>query len=361
MKRATVVKGLNKLRRIIERPESRRVKRVNLAVTYMCDSRCLTCNIWKRYRREPGLASRELTVGEYERLFESSCLRSVDEVLITGGEPFLRRDLPSLYGRLAARLPAAAFVVSTNGLRRERIIAHLGEMMTGAGAESPPAVVFSLDGLGPAHDRVRGVAGGFERTVGTMKEVARRFKDIRLAVSFTITRDNYRELRSVHALASELGAGFTMRFFAESPGYYANEGTAAAWSEAELDEVDEAVREVTERMASQRNALVRLLNPDIYFFRRLVDYQRNPRRLHRCFSGTHSFFLDPAGHVYPCIFLDRPMGNIRERPFDELWLDRAAVQTRRFIESGQCHCWSECEVLPSLQRRLFGRGGALND
>src|SRR5207249_11174898 len=105
----------------------------------------------------------------------------------------------------------------------------------------------------------------------------------------------------------------------------------------------------------ERPRVERALNPDTYFYSRMTDYQRAPRRIFECFSGTHSFFLDPWGNVYPCITLSTSLGNLRQQAFDDLWFAAPAGAVRTDIAEERCHCWTECEALPSLQRVLRRR------
>jgi len=66
----------------------------NLAITYRCDSRCTTCNIWKIQNHQKD----ELTLGEIDSFFKENreFLKDVESIQITGGEPYLREDLTEI-------------------------------------------------------------------------------------------------------------------------------------------------------------------------------------------------------------------------------------------------------------------------
>ena len=77
---------LNKSVRLLTRPTPQRILRVNYAVTYLCDSRCVMCDIWKRYREDPSGIAQELTTDEVAQAFAASAaLRGLDEISLTGG------------------------------------------------------------------------------------------------------------------------------------------------------------------------------------------------------------------------------------------------------------------------------------
>src|SRR5438093_9153719 len=81
-----------------------------VAVTMACQSRCTMCDIWQYGRGS------ELRPEDYSRL-----PASLREVNISGGEPFLRKDLPDIVRVIRARCPKARIVISTNALMPARI------------------------------------------------------------------------------------------------------------------------------------------------------------------------------------------------------------------------------------------------
>jgi radical SAM protein with 4Fe4S-binding SPASM domain len=312
------------------------------------------CNIWEIYRKDPTNYQTELTLSEIKTLFsQSTYLQSLDEIVITGGEPFLHKDLAPMAAFFMEVYPPATLVIISNGFSPPLISGKLKEIMALAPAGRLPVLVFSLDGLGEDHDRIRGEPDGFKRVLASINAVREIAQDIRLTLSFTVMRDNYHTLPEVYQLAKSLDMTFTMRFAEISQAYYDNASLDKSWSEAELGRVEGMVHDIVTDLERQRGLVPRLFNPDTYFFDKMVAYKRTPQRLFKCFSGTHSFFLDPWGNVYACIFgPESSWGNIKKVPFDQLWQSRLATDCRQFIADERCHCWTECEVLPSLQRGL---------
>lgn len=343
----------NKVRRLVETPSPNRIKRVNFAVTYLCNSHCQMCNIWEIYRQDPTNYKDELTLPEIQQLFsQSAYLQTLDEIVITGGEPLLRKDLTSMYAFFAKQFPQATVVIISNGFSPPLIASKVQEMAELAPGRLP-ILVFSLDGLDADHDRIRGEPGGFQRVLDSIAAVREIAEQIRLTLSFTVMLDNYHTLPDMYNLAKQLDMGFTMRFAEVSEAYYDNSSFDRSWSAEELARVEVMIQDIVSDIQDQRSFLPRLFNSDTYFFNRMVDYKRNPRRIFNCFSGVHSFFLDPWGNVHACIFgPESSWGNIRDKPFDEIWQSRVAGDCRQFIADERCHCWTECEVLPSLQRGL---------
>ncbi|MFQ5791819.1 MAG: radical SAM protein, partial [Acidobacteriota bacterium] len=286
-------------------------------------------------------------------------LGALDEVSLTGGEPFIKKDFVEIYGFFRQRYPRATLVITTNGFNTPLIARKLGEILARGGA--PPILVFSLDGGPELHQQVRGVGDGFAKVRRSIEAARSLHTGLRIVLSYTILPFNYRDLEAVYGLSVDLDASFTMRFGTKSDIYYGNADWACTWARSQVDEVHGIVGRIVKDMLGRRNLLMRALNPDTYFYSRMTDYQRHPRRIFECFSGTHSFFMDPWGNVFPCITLPHALGNVRGTPFDQFWFSEEAREARAAIARWECHCWTECEAIPSLQRtlrrRAVDRGG----
>ena len=92
----------------------RPLRNLRLSVTDRCNLRCSYCMPEQDYVWLP----REdiLQFEEIERLVDVFIRLGVDKVRLTGGEPLLRRDLPALVARLAARPAIRDLAMTTNGV-----------------------------------------------------------------------------------------------------------------------------------------------------------------------------------------------------------------------------------------------------
>jgi cyclic pyranopterin phosphate synthase len=103
----------------------REIKSVRVSVTDKCNFRCRYC------MPAEGLEWLErdelLSFEEIERLVRVLARMGVDEVRLTGGEPLVRRDLPTLVGMLAATPGVRDLSLTTNGVLLDRFAAPLVE------------------------------------------------------------------------------------------------------------------------------------------------------------------------------------------------------------------------------------------
>jgi len=296
------------------------------AVTYRCNSRCVMCDIWKSDARQ----ERELKPADYRWLPKS--LRSIN---VSGGEPFLRDDIVEIVEVMRERCPKARIVISTNGLQPDRIVAAVERM-------PEVAIRVSIDGVGEAHDAVRGIPGAYDRAMETVE----RLRDIGVAdlgLAATATDTNVGDVTRVRDRTKELGLKFSVTAAHSSPIFFGDHAVERPHS---AESVGEMVAIMREHLRSWRP----LDWAKAYYVRGLIEYIRGrPRRL-PCRAGTDFFFLDPWGDVYPCNIGGTLIGNIREGSFEEI-RRRSWNRVREKVDACEVQCWMVCTVGPPMKRR----------
>ena len=121
-------------------------------VTYRCNARCNMCG---RYR-QPSRPEEELTIDTFRKLPPMYFTN------VTGGEPFLREDLPAIIRELEKK--SDRIVISTNGYFTDRIIALCREFPN-------VGIRISLEGIGETNNEIRGLENGFHRGLDTLKQL----------------------------------------------------------------------------------------------------------------------------------------------------------------------------------------------
>ncbi len=297
-----------------------------LAVTYRCNSRCSTCDIWKR---EPGP---ELEPEDFRRLPEG--LKNIN---ISGGEPFLRDDLVDVVRVLREKYPRASIVISTNGLvpeRTEQFVRRMG----------PVGVRVSVDAPDELNDLVRGVKGSFRLAMETVDRLAALgLRD--LGISVTISAQSTGSLRRLKEIADEKGIEFVTGLVHSSPIYFGtheDQTPSGRVLEAELLWLRE--KELSSRRVKDWFRA--------YFTDGILDQLQKRKRRIECGAARHFFFMEPGGDIYPCNMWPEKLGNIRLETYDEM-LQRSG-RLLRDVDSCEVECWMSCTVAPSMRRRPLG-------
>lgn len=296
---------------------------VVIAVTYRCNSRCRMCNIWQKTDHE----------GEFSPADLKFLPADLTDINLTGGEPFLRPDLPEMVSVIVARAPRAKIIISSNGFATELII----EQMKKIRAVKPDVgVAISLDGVGEKHSQIRGIEGGFEKALATLK--ALKALGVRnLKIGFTQGDYNLGELAKVYSLARTLGLEFTLALVHSSKNYFSKTNKITEQAAIARD-FDWLAREELGSWNLKRWARA-------YFTHGLKTLLKTGQRILPDYSGESNLFIDPQGRIFPCDVESEEIGQLRG------WgLKRPAAPV------GHAPSWMICTARPAMKKHWLRVG-----
>lgn len=324
-------------------------------VTSVCNARCAHCF----YPINAG--KRELTLEEIGRLTEN--LPPIRLLLIGGGEPFLRRDLPAIIRLYFERTGFFTCSVPTNGFSATEIL-RATEEVCAISPELSFGVTVSLDGFREFHDDIRRVPGLYDRATATLEallDLSRRVSNLTVGVLSVFMRDNQRELEAfcdhvwtryrpnqhsinlirgdafVPALKDGLDLDLYERLGALADSRYPGDEVRSGWRGARARARRLVNRRRSEYIARQARG---------------GDFEGF------CLAGEREFVMTEEGNVYGCELIGQPLGNVRDTNYDFAPI-RESEATRRFLErkaSSLCRCTHECNVRTMV---LFDRANAL--
>ena len=315
-------------------------------VTFCCSARCIMCDSWKKS------SAGYLSVPEVEHIFDQ--LPQLDVVRLSGGEPFVRQDLPEIANLVQTQLNVLALHVTTNGFLTDRIV-RFCEQRTG---DTPLFLLVSVDGAGEKHDQVRGIARAWDRVMETIRALAPRQEELRLrlAVNQTIVDeeglDHYRRLRELLrplgvrnqvVMAYDASATYSLtRELDVAPREIGQFTTFGAFGPQRLGALfDEIERDLDDYPLPERTAKRYYLDG---IRNRLLAGNASPNP--KCVELSSHMRLLPDGTVPTCQFNTRPAGNLRKQAFAEVWKSARANAQRSWVR--KCPgCWAECEALPN--------------
>ena len=204
---------------------------MTLELTAKCNFRCPYCYcVWHEY---PALAKDELDTGGWKSVLDKCAADGVDDILFTGGEALLRRDLFDIIRHARRALPGATLSLFTNASRlTEPLILKFRRWRV--------RLATSLQGL-----RTYGEMTGTRRGYGRLLTVLARASELKwpIAVSMTITRVNMPEAADMFAAAALSGAS-TIQVGPTMAGGLAKERPDLMITREEWAEVKERIREL---------------------------------------------------------------------------------------------------------------------
>jgi len=305
-----------------------------------CNLTCMHCYSISADVNFPG----ELDTAEVMRVMEDLKAFGVPALILSGGEPLLRKDI----FQIAERAKAMGFytALSTNGTL---IDAPLAERVHNAGFDY---VGISLDGLEATHDKFRRKAGAFGKSL----EALRLCRDMgaKVGVRFTLTQDNAADLPGLLDLVEDERID---RFYLSHLNY-AGRGNvnrkrdahfrvtrealdllfAGAWDAARRGVVKDFVTGNNDADGVYLLHWVRKYVPELDASRLraiLAAWGGNS-------SGVNVANIDNLGNVHPdTMWWDCTLGNVRSRPFSDIWRDTrhpimAGLKERPRHVKGRC-------------------------
>jgi MoaA/NifB/PqqE/SkfB family radical SAM enzyme len=328
-------------------------------VTARCGLNCGHCF----YREEllAGEAKDELTLDEYDR-FTRKC-PPFPKLILTGGEPFLRADLPAittLFYENASK--ARQITIPTAGTHTDRIVALVEQVLL----PRPDLILeiqLSIDGVAEDHDAVRG-KGQFDRlmrTYAALKPIQDANAGLRIRFNYTFSRrtqDGFE--RTFRFVTEELGnPHFDMVLVRRTT------VDDAYWGQVDIEKYRRATTllQQAELQKAGDSTFRQLLAQRVQVEREIIaEHHQGHRVMTGCQAGTLTAIVGETGSVRPCEILDTTFGNLRDADYDflALWKNGLADAHRRFVKDTGCFCTFETCVRTtmSFQPKWYGQMAA---
>jgi MoaA/NifB/PqqE/SkfB family radical SAM enzyme len=332
---------------------------ITFCVTYQCNCKCVICEIYKKEKER----KKELQKEEIDLFFKNRAFRNLEVVRITGGEPFLRKDLTEIVLSLKKNTPARVFYITTNGTLPERI-KPFTEYILSQGIKLH--LQLSLDAASEKHDNIRGVPGLFNKIISTM-EILKKIKEknsrFEFGVNQTISKSNQGEMEKVNLLTKKYNCSHNITLAVKYHEGRKNEiktfkkslpfETIEKMSEKEIREIYGRIKNLKEEeyrikkgggSAYLRNLLEGYLNEGGE--KRLLLNREEPKPPCMAFF-THLRILPDGGLVSCSLRSDFIVGNLRSQDFSKTWFSKEARRERKQVKAC-AGCWSECDIAPSI-------------
>lgn len=303
-----------------------------IAVTYKCNSRCRMCNIWRT--ENPA----DLSLNYFYNL--SQHLKYIN---LSGGEPFLRPDLPQIVKIIKRVSPRAKIIISTNGLASDLIVRMTKQILA---IDKNIGIRISLDDLGSAHDEIRGVAGIYRQVLKTA-DALKGLGIKNLGFSFTIMDDNVAQLKAVYDLARSFGLELALAAVQNSEIYFKKNDNKLEWH----GDLEYNLRYVIRQELASRS-IKRWFRA--YYNYGLLYFAKHKKRLLVSGAGFDSLFIDPSGDIFPSNLINLNIGNLDHGQLDKIWNSISAQEIRRKIKDENIlENWIICTIRDEMKKHIF--------
>ena len=322
-------------------------------VTSACNARCRTCFYWLELNRKG-----DMTFDEISKL--SSTMPTFHDLWLSGGEPFLRKDLAKIIQLFYTNNNIRDVRIPTNGLPTEQTIKTVISVLEEC-PEIQLEVDISIDGFSETHDRIRAVPGNFEKALKTMAELERvreRSPNLTLYVNSVITRENRNEI-------IQLGNYFKQNH--DLDGHYfqiiRGEPKDQSLQVVEPTELQQTYTEILplnleyiskpSHKKSRLDGLAKAFWKAGYMFSyetQFKNYAYRTKWKMPCTAGQTSIVIDYNADVRVCE-LRKPIGNLRKfgMNFSKFWDSIERKMEVQRVELDQCFCTHICFMYDSMR------------
>ncbi|QTA82897.1 12,18-didecarboxysiroheme deacetylase [Desulfonema limicola] len=330
-------------------------------ITRRCNLKCVHC-----YAHSKDIHyQNELSTDEGKALIDNLAEFGVPVLLLSGGEPLVRKDLPELAGYAVQKGMRA--VISTNGTlitkEKAKILKDIGLSYVGV----------SLDGMEEIHDKFRGVKGAFKLAMEGIENSQEA--GIKVGLRFTINKFNVNEIPAVFDLLEKRNIPRICFYHL----VYAGRGSELVKDDLSHEETRKAVDLIMDRTKDMHDRGIEkeVLTVDNhadgpYLYLRMLE--KDPKRAKEVLELLEMNEGNNSGRGIGCVSWDgevfadqfwrhHSFGNIRKRLFSEIWTDlseplMAKLKDKKPHVKGRC---AQCRWLNICAGNFRVRAEAVYD
>jgi len=308
-----------------------------LFVNSICNMKCEHCFYWRSLNQRDDLTSDEIVA-------LSRSLGRIENLNLSGGEPFLRPDLGAICRQFIQTNRVEQIYVPTNGYFTDKTIRQLTDVL-----QEPSLRLFvvelSLDGMAEFHDRFRVSPGSFDRAMQTydaLADLQKRDPRLRIHAISTATDTNMDEIKRLTTFLFERCPRMDHHNLAIIRGDRKNPSLHAPGLQQYQDLYNHLRRLWAPRETGRYGAIV---EPMLQWAK--LQTLKEKTQVVPCRAGHLSAVVYANGDVSMCE-IHKPLGNLRKQTFPEIWSSEQAEALRASIARKECFCTTEVFLWPSI-------------
>lgn len=306
----------------------------NFELTARCNFNCPMCYVHMS-EDEVSKKGKELTAQQWIRIAEDAKNRGMVFALITGGEPFIRKDFFEIYG--AMKKMGLLVSINSNGSMLE------GEILEKLLADPPVRMNISLyGGCEETYQKMCGLPM-YERVLNNI--IRLKEKGVQISINLSITPYNCQDLDRIYEIIEkhqiQVRASSYMyppiRLDKEIEGYgnRLSPEDSARYS-VKWDKLRFTTEEFQQRAEAMKNLVS--IGPDECY----IEAEETADGV-KCRAGSSSFWMTWDGEMRPCGMMPGPTAYPLEQGFDGAW-DEIRSATAEIRQPAKCTNCPKAEV-----------------
>lgn len=322
-------------------------------LTSRCNFNCRMCYVHDK-SEDKSLIRRELTADQWIGIAEDAREAGMLNLVLTGGEIFLRSDFKDIYERLS-RMGFKITLYTNGSLIDETKAKWLGRI-------PPTSMEITLYGASAdTYEKMCGNAAGYERTIKAVDMLMA--EGINLELKMTVTYDNMGDMEQLAEFAYKRGLPLSIvdylfpQMACESPDH-------CRLSPRDLVDFMKKYFSATDRLReaySTGELPKQTLERAARIVQDIEKLDRDKESAERksaftCKAGTSSFWVNWEGIMVPCGMMKEPAINLLQTSFNEAWdrLCEGIYDIPACSECEQCSMKMFCDVCPAKLKTETG-------
>ncbi|HXE57632.1 MAG TPA: radical SAM protein [Gemmatimonadales bacterium] len=308
-----------------------------LFINSICNMKCEHCFYWTSLNKRDDLTRDEIFA-------LSRSLGPIENLNLSGGEPFLRKEFAEICRQFITHNKVKQIYVPSNGYFTDRTIKAVSEVLEEKSLELF-VVELSLDGMPEFHDKFRVARHAFKKAMETydaLAELQARDPRLRIHSISTATDVNMEEIRKLTTYLYERCPKMDHHNLAIIRGDRKNPSLRGP-SLQQYEELYGYIRRLwAPREEGRYGAMV---EPMLQWAK--IQTIKQERQVVPCRAGRLSGVVYANGDVSLCE-IHKPIGNLRQKSFPEIWNSEEARRLRESIARRECYCTTEIFMWSSI-------------
>ncbi|PIQ75020.1 MAG: hypothetical protein CO001_01050 [Candidatus Portnoybacteria bacterium CG_4_8_14_3_um_filter_40_10] len=303
---------------------------MQIEATGRCNLWCKHCYAKKEFRRA---TKKEMSRTEFFEVFDQMYQLNVAKCFISGGESFLRKDLPELIAYLAHKCIGISGIFTNGTIYRQDVVDALKE------AGSNTTFLVSLDGPdAQINDFVRG-EGNFRRTISFIEKV--KEQGFHVTVNTVAMKQNVKQLPEICHLLETLGVNrWRVSIPREQGETIVNKKLIVPEWQDIFIAYEELLRYALRRASSMRLQLSSIFKTEFLETKTYYLYREDTAC---CEYKRSSLVLTSDGNLIACpASVNFVFGNVKEKSLREIWYSDLA-QSFKTLPVSKTEC-RDCDI-----------------
>lgn len=310
---------------------------VILFINSLCNMKCEHCFYWRSLNGKDDLTKDEIFA-------LSRSMGKIENLNLSGGEPFLRKEFSEICRQFIQHNGVREIYVPSNGYFTERTVKAVTEVLEEKDLRMF-VVELSLDGMPEFHDEFRVARNAFKKAMETydaLVEIQKRDPRLRVHSISTATDRNMDEIRRLTTYLYERCPQMDHHNLAIIRGDRKNPTLQGPMLEQYRDLYEYIRRLWAPREVGRYGSIV---EPMLQWAK--LKTVEEKRQVVPCAAGRLSCVVYANGDVSLCE-THKPLGNLRQRSFPEIWSSPEAQRLRQSIANRECYCTTEVFMWSSI-------------